>query len=146
MKNNSQLSIFDSFIELYGDDKMCKAIDCRCITFNQCPFCGVNKNDSPFETASGNIACSIEICKDLNLSDCEMYAMIAHEVGHIYYQTWNMCIPILCKEILADSAAIHFGLEKELASALNKLVNSGNYEDVKKDLCTRIDVLLNQGQ
>ena len=143
INNFSKLKIFDSFIKLYGENECCKDIDIKLISFEQPPFCGCNKYDSPFETCVGYIACSTDICLTIGLVENEMYALIAHEIGHIFYKTSLMpsTVSILEKEKKADSMAIQFGLKNELSSALQKLIDSGKYEDVKEDLRQRVITL-----
>lgn len=137
----SHLEIFDSFIGLYGENKFCQALNAECVSFEQPPFYGNNMFNSPFETCCTRIACSNEICQKLNFSKEEMYAMIAHEIGHIFYKTREIDSPVLDREKMADSMAILFGLKDELSSALQKIIDSGEYEDVKDDLYKRIEYL-----
>jgi len=138
IRNKSNLEIFDSFIEKYGNNNYCQDKDIVLISFEQPPYCGVNKNDSPYEACFNRIACSMDICAALGFSKEEMYALIAHEIGHIHYETRSMDCEILDKEIKADSMAKQFGLGDELASALQKMIDSGKYEDVKEDMQQRI--------
>lgn len=141
IKNISSLEIFDSFIDLFGENEFCKAVNAVCVSFEQKPFCGNNIYNSPFERCFTYLACSDDVCQYLNFTKEEMYAMIAHEIGHIYYKTTEMDSPILIKEKMADSMAIQLGLKRELSSALQKMIDSGDYEDVAEDMRQRIHFL-----
>ena len=65
--------------------------------------------------------------------------MISHEIGHIIFKTIEMDDDVIDREIKADSMAIQFNLNNELSSALQKMIDSGEYEDVKNDLYKRIE-------
>ena len=47
-------------------------------------------------------------------------------------------------EKFADSMAIELGLGHDMVSALRKMIDSGNYEDVRDDMISRIAELEEQ--
>lgn len=143
LQNKSDLEIFNSFIAEYGNNENCEHFDktITFVSFEQFPFSSQNKYDSPFETCLNHIACSIDICSALDFSKKEMYAMISHEIGHIIFKTIEIDDDVIDREIKADSMAIQFNLKNELSSALQKMIDSGEYEDVKDDLYKRIEHL-----
>ena len=71
-------------------------------------------------------------CKSVNLTIQEEYAMIAHEIGHVYDTNTYIEEDFLKKEIYADSMACKIGLRDFLVSGLEKIINShccGNMEN-----------------
>lgn len=64
-------------------------------------------------------------CKELNFSEEELMACIAHEIGHIMYAFYteydDADEPM--KEFVADRYALKMGLGKELFTTLEKLRN-----------------------
>ena len=56
-----------------------------------------------------------------NLTDEEMYGLLAHEVGHYIFEYSNP-IPSQDKEQFCDDIAVRIGLGKELKNALKKII------------------------
>lgn len=94
----------------------------------------------------GKIFAAIIICPEilqvLNLSINETFAAICHEIGHIVHYGNTALHDGWFKECCCDEVAIHVGLAKELASVLQKLLDSYLSDYIPtKDVEFRIKVL-----
>ena len=76
----------------------------------------------------------------IGLSDTEMLAAIAHETGHIVYQT-NPWQPD--SEQRADMWAAQLGLGSKMISAIEKILDSRRYKKLTSLLVERIHFLQN---
>lgn len=68
-------------------------------------------------------------CDSIKLDESELLAAIVHEVGHIiYFFTENKIVGgSFQEEVYSDNVALRLGLSQRLSSALDKLMNYGNY-------------------
>lgn len=83
-----------------------------------------------------------ELCELLQLSEDEIFAALCHEIGHIVHYGNTTIKEGWYKESCCDEVAIQVGLAKELASVLQKILNSYLYKYVpNKDVEFRIKVL-----
>lgn len=87
----------------------------------------IDNKDGKFSSTSAYIVYSQEICQKLQLSSEEIYACIAHEVGHIvhYFNKALDGADSLLIERKADEIAKILGISNLLSEVLSKLINSG---------------------
>lgn len=97
-----------------------------------------NQQNDPLCSYANIVGLSQEICDCIGLATTEIYAMIAHEIGHILDSRNKDRIP---REIVADSLAVTLGLKTALISGLRKLIDSNNYPDESRNMEGRIKVL-----
>lgn len=78
--------------------------------------------------------------RKIGLSDTEMLAALAHEVGHIVYNTrgWQPD-----QEQRADSFAADLGLGTQMISAIEKIIESRRFNKLTSLLIGRIHFLQN---
>ena len=101
----------------------CSEIDSFCFSFNDETKDCVG---SPFVAI---IVCE-EICYKLGFTQEEMFAAIAHEVGHITNaNTFLKNAHVSWQEIFADKIATDLGLSEPLISLIEKLKNSHLYTE-----------------
>ena len=124
-----------SFVNLYGDKchEIFKISDASevCIKFvsgeeayrhmvmDNTPFaCGICKVNDVY-----HIGYDCEIIRKYNLTIEEQFDFVAHELGHILMRCNNQDVDdYLEKEMQADSFAIELGLQNELISGLEKIM------------------------
>lgn len=97
------------------------------------------------ENVIAYIIISQPVCNSLNLSEPELLASIAHEVGHIihYFNSSLIGLNDLIHESKADEVASFLNLSKPLSSVLEKLISSGYYTDYQCSIMrSRIKLLL----
>ena len=163
--NHTRQSIFDSLSEKYSDSILNKYprlklfhIHCyTCSEYLNTPNVPTLKNyqNTPFITIcddghidnDGKIFASIIICPEvlqqLNLSVKQTMATICHEIGHIAHYGNKALKDGWFKETRCDEVAISVGLASELASALQKLLDSPLSDYIpNKDVELRIKVLV----
>ncbi len=92
---------------------------------NKAPIIGCNKNN----------------CEIIKLSEIECFAMIAHELGHIYLVP-NTEEDLLKKELLADEMSCRLGLKEGLISGLKKIADY-EYCLNNEEILQRISLLSN---
>lgn len=133
--NKQNIAVISNFIRYYGN-LLNEVMDVN----NNITFLPLvdNPYNDPLIRHLDFIEYSEEICKRLDLSEMEVHAMIAHEIGHILDETNSERIP---REIIADSMAQVLGLGKALVSGLNKLIESGLYPDENDIMKERIKIL-----
>ena len=82
------------------------------------------------------IIINFAVCERFCLTDAELLAAAAHEVGHVifyfltdkeFFQGGN------AEEMLCDDYACRMGLKDEMVSLLNKMIASGEYEQEQND-------------
>lgn len=82
---------------------------------------------------------------ELNLTDEERFAMIAHEFGHVYnldtHYGEGSNIDFLKKELDADEMACRLGLTQTLISGLMVIMEKGECEGGLEQMQQRIDKL-----
>ncbi len=76
----------------------------------------------------------------IGLSDTEVLAALAHEIGHIVYNTrgWQRD-----QEERADSFAAELGLGTQMIAAIEKIISSRRYHNLTSLLVRRIHFLQN---
>lgn len=76
--------------------------------------------------------------KRLGLTTPELYAAIAHEMGHIIYRTHPWAADA---ENRADSLAAELGLGEQMISVIEKIIQSRRYRNITSSLVRRIQFL-----
>ena len=90
--------------------------------------CYINKTEYDASSTYAEIVINEEKCEKMILSEEEMLAAIAHEVGHIiFYFLDGKENKRDMEEVICDNYACRMGLGKPLASVLDKLINLGGY-------------------
>lgn len=92
------------------------------------------------------IAVNTERCLHYELTDEMKTAMLCHEIGHIVYAVDQQFMEderaySLRKEIAADQLAVEHGLREALRDGLQRLVDSGDFEN--DNMLIRIRLLSN---
>lgn len=142
--NQEKIAIVYEFIQYYGNILVTSFQTNKQIRIH---FRTLQKNDfeDPMITWSNIIEYSPDVCEKLQLTNNEILAMFAHEIGHIL-DTKNPNvqddeIARENREIAADSMAQVLGLGDALASGLYKLLKSGQYPNEIDLLRKRICIL-----
>lgn len=138
LQNN--IPYVSAFIRMYGEslDKLANHIEKPII------FKSLNKIDNQYNDIMVRFGHTIYISEEevgkLGLTDPEILAVIAHEVGHVIYST-NSWQPY-CEE-RADSVAADLGLGSQMISAIEKIIDSRKYSQLTSNLVARIHFLQN---
>ena len=104
---------------------------------NQLFACFV-KNDTPHaETTVAGIVFTQSLIDELELTESEQFAAIAHEIGHILYFYLENKDSYPCDEVYADSVASRIGLKGLILSVIDKLICCGKYQDLDNQLRMR---------
>lgn len=160
--NHTADSIFDTFEHkyenrIYAQFSHIRNVEIHCYSSNDYQNL---ENVPPFESLENDpfaFACnrigdivvayiiySPEICKDLNLDDCEQFAAIAHEVGHIIHY-FNSSIGIddtMLQEINADEVVKFLDLSSSMIELLRKLLSSDCFTNYQKQTMQKRIMLL----
>ena len=86
----------------------------------------LNKEGYDASSTYAEIIVNTDVCHKLGLTEQELLAAVAHEVGHIilYFSDNKEILTDFDEEILSDKVACKIGLSKPLHSLLHKLLNS----------------------
>ena len=106
--------------------------------------CYILKKEESITSTIAGIVINPSFIERLSLSEQEIMACLAHEIGHIaYFFIENKkCYNSFYQETYADEYALTIGLEEHLCSVLNKLIQSELYcENFKKMISTRIKLI-----
>ncbi len=144
-KNLQIIEVFNSFGDQF-ENAINENYNGNTITIvvlnEQHPFFKAIANDNdPFARNFNNIAINEQVCQQLNLTQEEKFAMIAHEIGHILDNTPKDINNRLNREYNADQFAVKLNLSKELKTGLEKLIESGDYPEENEGLKERIKKL-----
>lgn len=140
IQNNNKIPHVSAFIRLYGEslEKLACNFE-RPIVFKR-----LNKTENRYHDIMARLGQTIYISEEevgkLGLTDPEILAVIAHEIGHVIYST-NSWQPY-CEE-RADSVAADLGLGKQMISAIEKIIESRKYPQLTSNLVARIHFLQN---
>jgi hypothetical protein len=98
-------------------------------------------NDTPYtcHTDMQIVVDNVSISNQFMLD--EKYALIAHEIGHLYTSLNYGCPALWNDENEADDFACSIGLKQELKNALNKLLNIVQDTNRKAEIIQRINRL-----
>lgn len=124
------IPLFENFASTYGNILNAITDDSiRIVTPMDCYAPLILESNSFFQTNPvlnfKNIGYYKENCDAINLTEKERFAMIAHELGHIYNDNCQFNEDeLLNKEINADIMAHKLGLKDELVRGLTKIIES----------------------
>ncbi len=144
-KNPQNIEVVNSFVDLFenavNENSVGKTITIVVMNELHPRFSWIAYDNDPFAKNGNNIAINEQICQQLNLTQEEQYAMIAHEIGHILDNTPREIDNQLYREYNADQFAVKLNLTNELITGLEKLMESGNNPEENKGLEERIKKL-----
>ena len=82
-------------------------------------------------TIYAEIIVNEDLCIKLQLTKNELFAAIAHEIGHIimFFHTEKEQFQGQAEEIYCDTYACRIGLSDSLITLLNKMIDSGLYSE-----------------
>lgn len=142
------IALFENFANIYGDILNTITDDSIRIIVPTDRYAGyILEPDGLFQTNPAisfkHIGYNEENCNAINLTENEKFAMIAHELGHIYN---NNCQfdknELLNREINADIMACRLGLKDDLIRGLTKIIES-QYCRNREQIENRIEFLNN---
>lgn len=140
LQNTNNIPQVSAFIRMYGTslEKLAGHVE-KPIIFKR-----LRKIDNEYNDIMVRLGQTIYISEEevgkLGLTDPEILAVIAHEVGHVIYST-NSWQPY-CEE-RADSVAADLGLGSQMISAIEKIIDSRKYSQLTSNLVARIHFLQN---
>lgn len=138
--NRENIEIVDVFIRLFGEPAAEQASHYTGpIIFKTLPTSG-NKYKDIMVSVGNTIYISVEESGKIGLSDTEMLAAIAHEIGHVVYGAHSW-LPD-CEQ-RADMMAAKLGLGNQMIAAIEKIIDSRRYRQVTSLLVGRIHFLQN---
>lgn len=92
----------------------------------------IQKSGDTADTTQAAIVFNAALIRQMNFSEREQYASIAHEIGHFLYfflDDKSIYSGVKGQEIYCDIIASRIGLSEDLFSAIEKLESSGIYSD-----------------
>lgn len=101
---------------------------------NQLFSCFVKKETIHAETTIAGIVFTQSLIDELNLTESEKFAAIAHEIGHVLYFYLENKNSYPSEEVYADSVACRIGLKDSILSVIDKLICCGKYQDLATQL------------
>ena len=138
--NKDNIEIVDVFIRLYGE----LIEDIAPHYKGDIVFKNLPADENEYHDIMGRVGnviyhSEVEVGKS-GLSDTEVLAALAHEIGHIVYNTrgWQQD-----QEERADSFAAELGLGAQMISAIEKIISSRRYHKLTSLLVGRIHFLQN---
>ncbi len=140
LKNIDNLDIVSSFLRLYSDTvKEIGSFYKKDIRFFLLKDEENIYRDSILSFNGDVYISPVEIGR-LGLSIPEIYAAIAHEIGHIVYRThpWRHD-----SEQIADSFAADLGLRNQMISVIDRLISSKRHRNLVAEHVRRIQFLQN---
>ncbi len=138
--NRQNIEIVDIFVRMFGVPVASIASHYTTpIEFKRLPKEDNRYND--IMVSIGNtIYISIEESGQIGLSDTEMLAAIAHEIGHVVYGAHSW-LPD-CEQ-RADMLPAKLGLGSQMIAAIEKILDSRRYQQLTSSLVGRIHFLQN---
>ncbi|MDE7441335.1 MAG: hypothetical protein K2M69_04120 [Muribaculaceae bacterium] len=137
-ENPYKLPIVDSFIRLFSEAIMAKG-ECRDIRVN---FLPLSDRDNRYRDIIVRYRDSIYISGSeigkLGLTEPEIFAALAHELGHIVYGMQPFGIDA---ETRADSFAAELGLADQMIMVIEKIILSKRFDGMISKLVQRIQFL-----
>lgn len=151
--NKTGISAFDDFNSLYSDNaiNICPLLEKFHINIvyvsdaKNLNFINLKPNDPmanyiekcrpTAESTYAEIVVNEVVLNNLCLTEQELLAAIAHEIGHIIFyflEDKSSCSEQLHEELISDMYACRIGLKESLSSLLNKLIQSGLYPNGQK--------------
>lgn len=138
--NRDNIEIVDVFIRLFSDALR------ETVTHydNDIVFKRLPDEENDYRDIMGRVGNTVYFSEKevgrIGLSDSEVLAALAHEIGHIVYNTrgWQQD-----SEQRADMLAAELGLGTQMISAIEKILESRRYEKLTSLLIGRIHFLQN---
>lgn len=149
--NRSKIKVFETYNEEYGSTvlSLCPLLEkfqinivnpCDSLYFKDEPYNDidafafyVNKDGADFTSTYAEIVVNPKVCSRLGLSEQELKAGIAHEIGHIimFFREDKEKYVGQGLEVSCDIYACQMGLAKPLSSLLSKMIDSGLYTEIQ---------------
>lgn len=136
--NPRDMSLADSFLRLFGAT-LERTFDSEDYVVEILPLPDSENHYNDIAVRLGKrIFISERQTGALGLTTPELYALIAHELGHIVYHTapWDVDT-----ETRADTLAAELGLGNQMISLIEKIILSRRYRDITSQLVRRIQYL-----
>lgn len=138
LENPYNLPVVEAFIRLYAD-----AINDKCDWKNKTiRFLPLPDHENKFRDVIVRYRDAIYISSSeigkLGLTRPELFASLAHELGHIVYGMQPFGIDA---ETRADAFAAELGLGSQMISVIEKIIHSRRYRDITSRLVQRIQFL-----
>lgn len=138
--NRENIEIVDIFTHMYGD-----LLNSLMPHYQgTIEFKNLLTDDNEYKDIMGRVGNVIFISREeagkIGLTDTEMLAAIAHEIGHIVYNTRNWQAD--CEQ-RADMLAADLGLGSQMIRAIEKILDSRRYQRLTALLIQRIHFLQN---
>ena len=106
------------------------------------PFACFVKNNSEYaESTVAGVVFKQSLIDELDLTESEQFAAIAHEIGHILYFYLENKDSYPCEEVYADMQVCDLDLSEALYSLLKKLRDSDRYINYSDNLIKRIGII-----
>lgn len=138
--NRDNIAIVDSFIRLYGE----VVTELAPHFTHPIEFRLLDDSENEYRDIMARIGHSIDISPKeagaIGLTEGEMLAAIAHEIGHIVYGTRSWMPD--CEQ-RADAWSAQLGLGDQMISAIGKILDSRRYRRLTSLLVERIHFLQN---
>lgn len=136
--NKSGLDLVDGFIRLYGFF-LSDTLPGKEVTVE---FRRLHPSQNDYRDIMVRLNNSVYISPEevghLGLTDPEIFAALAHEVGHIIYKSHPFRGDF---EQRADSLAHELGLGKQMINVIEKIIICRRYRDIVSQLVARIQYL-----
>ncbi|MBD5357968.1 MAG: hypothetical protein HDR88_13330 [Bacteroides sp.] len=138
--NSDNIPIVASFIRLYGDvvSEVASHYD-KPIIFRR-----LSSKENEYGDIMGRIGTTVYISEEevgsIGLTYPEIFASLAHEIGHIVYHTHGWQLDC---EHRADMLAAQLGLDSQMISAIEKILDSRRFPNLTSLLVGRIHFLQN---
>ncbi|MES2772926.1 MAG: hypothetical protein V4722_01990 [Bacteroidota bacterium] len=148
--NVRNIQIFENFFELYGESVnsfLTEPESSEIWVFDSNhPTSGFILHSSDYFACNPslifkNIAINEANCDETNLIEGERYAMIAHEIGHLFDARIYEQEEWLQKEISADRMAVTIGLSSQLITGLEKINMNIESDYLNEQIRQRIEEL-----
>ena len=138
--NRQNIEIVDVFVRLFGEPVADEAPHFpHPIIFKRLRSEDNRYNDI-MVSVGNTIYISVEESGSIGLSDIEMLAAIAHEIGHVIYGAHSW---LPDSEQRADMLAAKIGLGNQMISTIEKFIESRRYSSLTSQLVGRIHFLQN---
>lgn len=146
--NKYELPEVESFLRLYGDDLRARFDAMRKLADNKSDLPETiefvplpdeeNEYDDVVVKLENRIYISKRMVGEMGFSYPELFAVLAHELGHILYRTnpWGFDA-----EERADSLAAELGLGTQMISVIEKIIASRRFRNITSALVRRIQFL-----
>lgn len=147
-KNSYKLPVVESFLRLYEDALVQKFDEMRELATDVKPLPDTieflplddaeNEYDDVVVRLGNKIYISEKMTGQMGFSYPELFAVLAHELGHILYRThpWGFDA-----EERADSLAAELGLATQMISVIEKIIASRRFHQITSALVRRIQFL-----